>query len=463
MKHKTLAYRLFLRAIPVAPFSLRLGLAPLAMALLLTGTGIAAEKVLHNFMNDGKDGHKPIASLISDPSGNFYGTTTEGGSGSGCPTDTGGCGTVFELTPEKNGKWTEKVLHSFSNSGGDGIYPTDNVVRDASGHLYGTASEGGAYLYYGMVFELIPTAGGKWKEKILHSFNHSSGEGSMPYGNLILDAAGNLYGTTSLGGDPHCAGGYGCGMVFELTPQADGNWKETVLYNFEGSDGYAPMGGLTLDAAGNLYGTTIQGANQSCFAGYGCGVVFELTPHKGENWTEKVLWSFDGNDGESPSPNVVLDASGNVYGTTALGGDLTCNSGNGCGTAFELTPKKGGGWTLITLHAFGGKSTNGFYPESGPILDVTGNVYSTTYEGGDLSCYYGLGCGTVFGLTPKKGGGWSEKVLYTFSGNGVNGSGPGAGLISDTSGNLYGTTMRGGNQSCGDEADGCGTVFEITR
>jgi uncharacterized repeat protein (TIGR03803 family) len=437
--------------------SLRATLAIFAMTLFVTGRSTAAERVLHNFQDGGRDGHKPVASLIFDAAGNLYGTSAEGGTGvDHCNTGTGGCGTVFELTPKGDGTWEEKVLHSFTADGKDGTYPTGSLVFDSSGNLYGTTSEGGAHTFYGTVFELSPAAGGKWKEKILHSFNYGTNEGSMPAGNLILDASGNLYGTTSLGG----VRGYG--TVFELMPAKDGTWTQKLLHSFKGSDGYSPMGGLTRDAAGNLFGTTIQGANQTCFNGYGCGLVFELTPQAGGNWSEKVLWSFNGNDGEAPSPNLLLDASGNIYGTTALGGDLTCDSGNGCGTVFELTRKKGGSWTETLLHIFRGKGNEGFYPEAELVLDASGNLYSTTYQGGDLSCYYGYGCGTVFELTPKTGGKWAEKVLYTFSKNGVDGSGPVGGLIFDHSGNLYGTTMRGGDQSCGAEADGCGTVFEIT-
>ncbi len=428
-----------------------------ALMVFVTTTCTGAERVVHNFGNGSRDGRTPLASLIFDASGNLYGTTNEGGTGvEHCNTGTGGCGTVFELTPKGEGSWTEKVLHSFTAVGKDGNYPVGNLIFDASGNLYGTTSAGGAHVFYGTVFELTPKGDGSWTEKILHSFNYGANDGSMPQAGLIPDAAGNLYGTTLLGGE------FGYGTVFELTPTRGGKWKEKLLYSFDGEDGYSPMGNLTFDATGNLYGTTYYGADQSCgYGGYGCGVVFELTPKTGGGWTESVLHRFSGNDGESPSTTLIFDASGNLYGTTPLGGDNSCGNGYGCGTVFELTPKGNGSWTETVLRVFDGEGKDGYYPEASLIFDASGNLYSTTYEGGALSCYYGYGCGTVFELTPTADGGWTEKILHTFDDNGKDGSGPVAGLIFDTSGKLYSTTIRGGDQSCGDN-DGCGTVFEIT-
>jgi len=380
---------------------LRATLAVFTMTVFVTTACAATEKVLHNFGSSGKDGHKPLASLIFDASGNLYGTTSEGGSGiEHCNTGTGGCGTVFELTPKGGGRWTEKVLHSFKADGKDGYYPSGGLVFDASGNLYGTTYGGGVH-GGGTVFELTPGAGGNWTERLLHSFNNDA-------------------------------------------------------------NGWAPGSTLTLDAAGSLYGTTIFGGVLSCgYGGTGCGTVFELTSKAGEGWTEKVLRRFNGKDGESPSTSVVFDASGSLYGTAALGGDLTCGKGYGCGTVFKLTPKVGGRWAESVLHKFNANGKDGTYPDAGLVVDASGNLYSTTYEGGALSCYYGYGCGTVFELTPTAGGGWTEKILHTFNNNGRNGSGPVATLIFDASGNPYGTTIRGGNQSCGN-SDGCGTVFEIT-
>jgi uncharacterized repeat protein (TIGR03803 family) len=435
---------------------LRATLAILTVTVFVTTTCAATEKVLHNFGSTGKDGHKPLASLIFDASGNLYGTTSEGGSGiEHCNTGTGGCGTAFELTPKAGGGWTEKVLHSFKANGKDGYYPSGSLIFDASGNLYGTTSTGGAHSA-GTVFELTPAAGGIWGERILHNFNYGAKDGNSPQASLIFDASGNLYGTT-YGGGVH-----GGGTVFELTPAAGGNWTERLLHSFKNdANGWAPGSTLTRGAAGSLYGTTIFGGDLGCGSnGAGCGTVFELTSKAGGGWTERALCRFNGKDGESPSSSVIFGASGSLYGTTALGGDLTCGNGYGCGTVFKLTPKAGGRWPESVLHEFNANGKDGTYPEGGLVFDASGSLYSTTYEGGALSCYYGYGCGTVFELTPTAGGGWTEKVLHTFSNNGRNGSGPVASLIFDASGNLYGTTIRGGDQSCGN-SDGCGTVFEI--
>ena len=321
--------------------------------------------------------------------------------------------------------WNEKVLHDFSNNGTDGFYPYGGLIFDAAGNLYGTTQVGGTY-NNGTAFELTPTAGGGWTEQVLYSF------GGGLYDGLIFDAAGNLYGTMGGGG----VGGYG--TVFELTPTAGGGWSEEVLYSFgEGTDGGGPYAGVIFDKNGNLYGTTTKGGT------YGWGTVFELTPAAGGGWTETVLHSFNNNgtDGYTPLAGLIFDAVGNLYGTTWHGGAY----GYPGGTVFELTPTAGGGWTETVLHSFNG--TDGSNPYAGLIFDVAGNLYGTTSNGGD----YGLG--TVFELTPAAGGGWTEQVLHSF--NGTDGNGPIAGLIFDKNGDLYGTTAGGGNY-------GHGTVFELT-
>jgi uncharacterized repeat protein (TIGR03803 family) len=229
-------------------------------------SGGIKETVLHRFDDNGKDGYYPYAGLVFDSSGNLYGTTAAGGDSTAC---VGGCGTVFELTPQAGGAWTETVLHSFDST--DGYYPEANLILDASGNLYGSTPAGGAY-GYGTVFELTATPDGKWTEQVLYNFD--GGYGS--YGNLVSDASGNLYGTTGGGG------AYGHGTVFELTPNADGGWTETILHSFNGSDGLQPLAGLILKS-GDLYGTTISGG------AYGSGTVFELMPTSGGSWTESVL------------------------------------------------------------------------------------------------------------------------------------------------------------------------------
>src|ERR1700674_3966070 len=363
----------------------------------------------------------------------------------------GNYGTVFELTPTAGGAWTEKVLHTFNLNGKDGAYPATSLIFDAAGNLYGTTVGGGKY-YDGTVFELTPKAGGSWTEKV---YSFSGKDGESPWGaGLIVDAAGNLYGTTFYGGSGTCNndGFGGCGTVFELTTKAGGGWAEKVLYSFRdnGKDGNYPYASLIFDAAGNLYGTTVAGGK------YYDGTVFELTPKAGGAWTEKLLHTFKGSDGYSPYASLIFDASGNLYGTTSGDGSGTCNS-DGCGTVFELIPKAGGGYTENVLHSFNG--SDGSSPYASLIFDASGNLYGTTLSGGGFTSRCTYGCGTVFELTPKAGGGWTEKVLLSF--NDKNGAFPVASLMFDASGSLYGTTS-GGSGTCNVGFIGCGKVFKLT-
>jgi uncharacterized repeat protein (TIGR03803 family) len=351
-------------------------------------------------------------------------------------TESGGAynyGTVFELSPRAGGGWTEKLLHSFRNNGTDGELPKGGLIFDSAGNLYGTTSSGGQHLY-GTVFELTPTSGGGWTEKVLHSFYT---DGWFPKSGLILDQFGNLYGTTPSGG------AYEDGEVFELTPGAGGTWTEKTLHSFFGdnTDGSVPFGAVLLDASGNLYGTTYQGGT------YGTGTAFELAPGGGVNWTETVLFSFNnGNDGSADANSLyaglIWDSAGNLYGTGYNGGAYNY------GAVFELTPEAGGGWSQKILHSFDDNGTDGANPEGGLIFDTAGNLYGTTYNGGA----YGYGC--AFELGPKAGGGWSERILHSFNNNGTDGFNPDAGLVFGSGGNLYGTTGGGG-------AYGYGAVFAI--
>jgi uncharacterized repeat protein (TIGR03803 family) len=217
------------------------------------------------------DGVSPVGSLIFDTAGNLYGTTQGGGN------ICFNCGTVCRLTPDANGKWIHRVLYSFGRSNGkDGTQPYAGLTVDAVGNLYGTTFTGGSRGFScdsfncGTVFELTLEENGKWIEKVLHSFG-SSMDGVAPYGPLILDAAGNLYGTTEAGGKfSSCE--FGCGTVFELKPGADGTWSERVLHSFDGSDGNYPLAGLILGSAGNLYGTASGGG------AHNAGGVFEIEP-----------------------------------------------------------------------------------------------------------------------------------------------------------------------------------------
>jgi|SRR5450631_833838 uncharacterized repeat protein (TIGR03803 family) len=248
--------------------------------LLATGTRAAAqqESVLFSFAGDLKSATGPLAGVILDASGNPYGTTDGGGNGTG---------TVFELTPSAGGGWTEKTLYSFGVSGsGDGNYPAAGLVFDAAGNLYGTTADGGSGCVSpgcGTVFELTPTAGGSWTEKILYSFQANGKDGNLPQSGLVLDAKGNLYGTTPLGGTSNV------GSVYELTPMADGRWKEKILHSFDSNTGGRnPSASLIFDAAGNLYGTT---SGNGIFQ----GTVFKLTPTARGGWKQKVLQVFGGN------------------------------------------------------------------------------------------------------------------------------------------------------------------------
>jgi len=225
--------------------------------------GMWAEKVLHAFNRDGTDGTQPVASVIFDDAGNIYGMTSQGGSADG--------GVAFELTPGPGGVWTETLLHTFLNNGADGFNSQGGLIFDASGNLYGTTGGGGGTVNRGTVFELSP-AGGSWTETILYAFKDNASDGIIPYGGVIFDAKGNLYGVTGDGGN------LGFGTVFELTPAA-GGWTETLLYNFGNApDGNYPNGPLIFDQVGNLYGTTEQGgSNAGCDFG-SCGTVFRITP-----------------------------------------------------------------------------------------------------------------------------------------------------------------------------------------
>jgi uncharacterized repeat protein (TIGR03803 family) len=409
-----------------------------AGALLMMGTLAAAqtETVLYGFTANGS-GYSPI-SVTFDAAGNLYGTLNYGGSGV-CPNRTDGCGTAFELSPNGSGGWTRKTLHNFPANGSDGYYPEAKLILDAAGNLYGTTLYGGSR-HYGTVFELMPQANGKWTEKILHTFSNDGTDGKYPWAGLVFDAAGNLYGTTFEGGTyTICAGG--CGVVFELSPTGSGMWTEKILLDFGSgyTDAYAPdQGSLIIDGGGNLYGTSGGGGT------YGSGTAFELSPAAGGSWTETTLHNFGAaEDGSFPEGGLVFDSAGNLYGTTSAGGAY------GFGTAFQLTPAEGGNWTETIMHSFDQETGDGTLPRADLILDSAGNVYGTTLEGGASAI------GTVFELSPSIGGSWTETILHSFQDNGKDGAYPGTSLIFDSFGNLYGTTAAGGEKSGG-------TVFELT-
>lgn len=311
----------------------------LVMATVVMTPSTSAQSkfiTLHKF-SGGNDGGNAQGSLIFDAAGNLYGTTFEGGN-SRC-----GCGgVVFQLTPKSDGRWTETVLHVF-RGGNDGGGPRAGLIFDADGNLYSTTAFGGIP-NLGTVFELTPNADGSWAEKLLYSFTGES-DGAGPFAGLIFDQAGNLYGTTGSGG----TGSTPAGTVFELTPNIDGSWSERIIHSFTREvDGAGPSG-LVFDHAGNLYGTTsVGGASES-------GTVFELTPNKDGSWTETLLHVFTGgNDGKDPSRgDLIFDVAGSLYGTTVLGG-----AGN-YGVVFKLMKSADGGWEEEVLHHFTGSRDGG--------------------------------------------------------------------------------------------------------
>jgi uncharacterized repeat protein (TIGR03803 family) len=377
---------------------------------------------LYTFADSAHDGASPGAGLIRDAQGNFYGTTEDGGRYN--------VGTVFRLSTAG----VESVLHQFgftvsAHMGGDGGYPLASLAIDAHGNLFGT-TQGGQCSVCGTVFKVMPAG----SEKTLHHFSGSP-DGAQPQTSLTIDAQGNLYGTTIFGGFENN------GTVFKVTPGG----TETVLYRFTEvmgvADGVWPNSGLVIDAQGNLYGATFGGGappNPS-------GAIFKLAP----DGSETLLYTFTGTpDGATPN-SLILDAKGNLYGTTQYGGAF--NSG----TVFKLTP----GGVETVLHSFAGYPTDGAVPQLGLLMDAQGNLYGVTIFGGTNNCFNdGFGCGTVFKLTPQG----TETLLHSFcSSNGcTDGSWPNGGLISDTQGNLYGTTFYGGDQTCQPNR-GCGVVFKL--
>jgi len=315
--------------------------------------------ILHSFW--GGDGLWPYATLIRDQAGNFYGTATGGGTleGGGCRH---GCGSVVKL--DSAGK--ETVLYAFAG-GADGSEPNAGVIRDDAGNLYGTTAGCGYSSCGGVVFKVDKNG----KETVLHTFTDTP-DGAGPTGTLIRDRMGNLYGMTYRGGS------FGRGLVFKIDPFG----KETMLYNFTaGKDGGEPQGTLLRDAKGNLYGVTFVGGDLSCgYDGEGCGAIFRLDHHG----KETVLYAFKGTpDAAFPNGGLVRDKSGNLYGVTQQGGSGSCGNSS-CGTVYKLEPN--GKETL--LHSFTGGS-DGSAPIGSLTIDESGNLYGTTNVGGDFSCLCG--------------------------------------------------------------------------
>ena len=362
--------------------------------------------VMLNFA--GSNGSSPLAGLVMDANQNIYGTANSGGQY--------GYGVVFKAN--RNGQ--EAVVHSFAGGANDGAYPEDSLIIDSAGNLYGTTFNGGP-ANAGTVFKLSS----KGIIHILYSFAGGN-DGANPIARLAIDKNGNLYGTTSADGTS------GNGTVFAVSAAG----KHTVLYSFRsGTDGTIPYAGVTLDAKGNLYGTTSAGGST------GNGTVFELK-RSSSGWTEIILHNFElQDDGGTPYAGLVFDPSGNLYGAATQGG---VNGTDGGGTVFELSPA-GSNWTFTVLYGLYGWNISGTFRDL--LFDATtGVIYGTTH------CDGAYDAGTVYSLTPSSGS-WSYTELYTFTG-GTDGLYSFSNLVMDKSGNLYGTTNEGG-------ANGSGVIFKV--
>jgi len=399
-----------------------------AVVVLATATIPLAQAqsftVLYSFAGYPTDGAGPGAGLLMDASGNLYGTTSYGGNVNGAKcarSGYAGCGTVFKV----NTDGVETPLHNFTG-GGDGATPRSSLIMDANGDLYGTTTYGGdtnncvdtGYAGCGVVFKLSGA-----KETVLHRF--SGGDGAFPQAGVIMDGRGNLYGTTLERGE------FNDGVVFKLAGK-----KETVLHSFTGGkDGGFVTSGLIMDGKGSLYGTAAYGGDLDCDYPGGCGVVFKLA---GKELT--VLHNFkESPDGDNPYAALLLDAEGNLYGTTRTGGEPYS-----AGTVFEVsaTGKES------VLHRFRMNykvGHDGQLPETVVVRDAQGNLYGTTEEGGPS------GGGVVYEITTDG----AEKILHDFcTGDCSDGVFPN-GLIIDAKGNLYGTAFGGG-------LNDDGTIFMIT-
>jgi uncharacterized repeat protein (TIGR03803 family) len=378
--------------------------------------------LLHDFTND-PDGAHSSASLIRDGAGNLYGATSVGGN---LNCEFVGCGTVFKV----NSAGVESVLYTFTTHF-DGNEPSGPLLRDKLGNLYGLTSGGGNKGGFGTIFKIS----NRGRKSTLYTFSGGV-DGADPNGWLLMDAAGNLYGVTSQGGNQACT----CGTVFKLDPT---NHK-TILWSFGNApDGARPEGGLVMDSGGNLYGATNGGGNLNCnVGGTGCGIVFELNPTTG---VETILYTFKSQpDAAYPAGGLVRDSAGNFYGTTVGGGSCTLGL-NGCGTIFKVD--KAGNETV--LYSFSG-ALDGLQPYSTLVRDSLGNLYGTASSGGAFNY------GDVFKLDANS----NFTVIYNFTGQ-TDGWFPQAGVIRDAAGNLYGTTFYGGDLPCSGGL-GCGSVYKIT-
>jgi uncharacterized repeat protein (TIGR03803 family) len=393
-------------------------IATLAAVLFLTICAQATDKetslffFMKNTTGGNPNGYFPSNKLLMDKAGNLYGATSEGA--------TAGWGTIFELSPNGSGGYSLSTLIDCSPTCS---VPLGDLIMDNAGNLYGTAA-------FGNLFELSPNGLGGWTGSVLYSFDGAIGSdlGNALMPGLVIDSAGNLYGTNQDGGASDQ------GYVFELSPGSGGTWTLTHVHDFSGSDGSAPYATVIMDQAGNLYGTTNQGGVSTACTG-GCGVVFKLTNNAGL-WSETVLHNFNEKDGSNPQASLLMDAAGNLYGTAGNGGEQNF------GVVFELSPDSGG-YHYRALYSFVSGDSDGAFPNTALVMDSSGNLYGTTWSGGGGDCDFAqdIGCGTAFELA-HDGSHWKESLLHDFSGGGDGGF-PG-GLILGNDGDLFGTTESGG-------------------
>ena len=411
--------------------------------MCVTASAWAGETVLYSFPG-GANGRTPEGMLARDASGNLYGTTVLGG----ITNNQGGCGIVFELSPAAGGGYTQNIPYTFGSTSNDACNPGSGVILDSAANLYGTTTDGGSD-GCGTVYELVSGSGGTWTEKILWNFTCGD-DGAYPYAGVVFDAQGNLYGTASAGGNAICTlngGESGCGTVYKLALTTSGEWRETTLYQFTTRDGISP-GPLSIDAHGNLFGTTFFGGPSETAANceFGCGVAFELTRDPGASFAFNLIYTFgvtSENDGTEPNGVIVANGS-HLFGPTMTGGTVG-------GTVWELTRGESG-WTETILYNFEGGS-DAIAPESPLLLSAKGGFYGLAAGGTSTHCTGG--CGTLFRVANSESG-WSDRVLSQFNkSNGDTNGSSGNQLIQDSAGNLYGVVATGGSA-------GYGVVFEFT-
>jgi uncharacterized repeat protein (TIGR03803 family) len=390
--------------------------------------------LLYSFSNT-TDGAWPVNGLVFDSAGNLYGAASAGLYQNGPYCSSYGCGGIYEMTPDGSGSWTATTtIHVFHGS--DGGSPYTNLILSKSGDtLFGTTSQGGEY-GYGTVFQLSK-ASGVWIHTVIHNFNFNNVDGIIP-GGLAMDAAGNLFGMTYNGG------AHSLGTVYQLSRTEGNHWKEKILYSFSGGpDAAYPFSYPVYSAVdGSLYGTTQYGGES------GNGTVFRLSPGANGSWTEKILFSFGGENGSAPTGPLLLARQGQtILGTTSSGGAFAY------GAVFLLQETGQDKWAETVIHSFNNDGTDGYSVSGGLLLTGTGHLYGTTLNGGLNSG------GIVYELLPNHSGvgNWTENIVHNFDPSlGNDGSLPNGILVFNKAGsNLLSTTQEGGPLTLG-------TVYQIS-